>query len=307
MLARNPLAKCSMCVIAVAMAAALMTGSRPVVAQDKKDIPKDVTNDVKLITSMTAEETGAFLTRQGIEFKKAEPKKGISLFDFQRKGVNIRLYNYDGKDLMLDAAFNKMPLDRVNEWNRAAKFTRAVLQSSPKGDFTTLESNLDLIGGVSEGGLKQFLLNFDDEARVFAKLAGDGASDDQLYAPVTAARIEGVFKSLGIEYERKDLPDNAGALYDFEVAKFKIRLVNFAGKDLMLDAHFKKLPLDDINQWNLNTKFIRAVSYNIRKTEYSSLESNLDCEAGITDGILRNFIVGFQEDVKQFAKYVQGK
>ena len=73
----------------------------------------------------------------------------------------------------------------------------------------------------------------------------------------------------------------------------------------LIDAHFKKVSLEDINRWNVEKKFIRAVYYNVKGTEYSVLEMNLDCEVGTTDGILRNFIVGFHEDVKQFAKYVQ--
>ena len=59
---------------------------------------------------------------------------------------------------MLDAVFRKLPFDRINEWNRNAKFSRAVLQTSPKGDYTTLESNLDLIGGVTEGAPQAVLL-----------------------------------------------------------------------------------------------------------------------------------------------------
>jgi len=262
----------------------------------------------KVIAQLTSEQTEEFLKKQGIEFKKIETKTpGTFFYDFQRKSFNVRLYNYDGKDLMLDAVFSRLPLERVNDWNVKAKFSRACLNRDAKGEFSTLESNLDLIGGVTEGGLKQFFASFDEELRLFAKFTSETSTDDQMYAPVTSQKIEAVLKSLNIAYEKTDLKNDAGSFYDFEASNFKLRLVNFAGKDLMIDAHFKKIPLEDVNRWNLEKKFIRAVSYSAKGPDYSALEANLDCEIGTTDGILRNFIVGFQEDVKQFAKYVQGK
>lgn len=264
--------------------------------------------EVKAFTQLTPEHTEEFLKKQGIEFKKIDTKTpGTVFYDFQRKNFNVRLYNYDGKDLMLDAVFPGMPLEKINLWNVKAKFSRACLNKDAKGIYATLESNIDLVGGVTEGGLKQFLLSFDDELRLFSKYASDTGSDDQFFAPVTSAKIEGVLKSLNIAFEKTELKDGAGAFYDFEANNFKLRLVNFGGKDLMIDAHFKKIALEDVNRWNLEKKFIRAVSYNVKGQEYSALEANLDCEVGTTDGILRNFIIGFQEDVKQFAKYVQTK
>jgi hypothetical protein len=206
---------------------------------------------------------------------------------------------------MLDAVFPALPLERINDWNRKAKFSRATLGKDVKGSFSTLESNIDLIGGVTDGGLTQYFKSFDEELRVFAKFVADTASDDQMYVPVTGQKIEAILKSLNFTYEKNELKDGTGQFFDFEASNFKVRLVNFGGKDLMIDAHFKKIPLEDINRWNLEKKFIRAVSYNIKGAEYSALEMNLDCEAGATDGILRNFILGFHEDVKQFAKYVQ--
>ena len=262
----------------------------------------------KVFTRLTPEQTEELLKKQGIEFKKVDTKTpGTVFYDFQRKSFNIRLYHYDGKDFMLDAVFPKMTLEKINEWNVKAKFSRACSNRDAKGDFTTLESNIDLIGGVTDGALKQFFTSFDEELRLFTKFAGDTTTDDQIFSPVSSQKLEAILKSLSITYDKNELKNDAGSYYDFEANNFKLRLVNFGGKDLMIDAHFKKIPLEDINRWNLEKKFIRAVSYNAKGQEYSALEANLDCEIGTTDGILRNFIVGFQEDVKQFAKFAQGK
>lgn len=264
--------------------------------------------DAKVHTQLSSEQTEDLLKRLGIEFKNVDSKApGVAFYDFVKKGHKIRLYNYDGKDLMLDSYFPKLPLEKINEWNVKAKFSRLNLQRTDKAEFTSLEANIDLVGGVTEGGLKQFFASFENELQLFVNFAGASELDERLFSPVTSEKIEAVLKNLKIAYEKSDLKNNGGQYYDFEASNFKIRLVNFAGKDLMIDAHFKKLPLEDINRWNLEKKFIRAVYYSVKGTEYTALESNLDCEVGTTEGILRNFIVGFQEDVKEFAKYVQDK
>ena len=79
------------------------------------------------------------------------------------------------------------------------------------------------------------------------------------------------------------------------------------GTDLMIDAQFKKLPLETLNDYNLKRKFIRAVAYDIRGTEFTSLETNLDCVGGISDSILRYFIRAFADEVREFTAFSQGK
>ena len=73
----------------------------------------------------------------------------------------------------------------------------------------------------------------------------------------------------------------------------------------MLEARFAKIPLDKVNQYNLDRKFIRAVAYNTKKGEYTRLEVNLSFAGGVTESILRNFISVFEEDVEAFAAYVR--
>ena len=87
----------------------------------------------------------------------------------------------------------------------------------------------------------------------------------------------------------------------------RLRLTNFGGTDLMIDAQFKNLALETVNDYNLKRKFIRAVAYDIRGTEFTSLETNLDCAGGVSDSIVRYFIRAFSDEVKQFTNYVQGK
>lgn len=269
--------------------------------------PSASAQDDKVFKQWTAEEAEAFLQSMKIEFKKTPAKtKGIVHYDFQRGGHNMRLYWYNGKDLMLDVVFPRLPLEQINLWNVRAKFSRACLHRDDKGEFTALESNLDLVGGVTEGAVRQLFKVFDDEVKLFAKFAGSLGADDAVYTRAAGDKLEGVLKSLNIAYKKTDIKGGVTA-YEFESNNHKLRLVNFAGEDLMIDAQFKKLKLEDVNQYNLNRKFIRCVAYNVGGKEYTSLEANLDCAGGVTDGIVRNFIRAFDIEVSEFAKYAQGK
>ena len=130
-------------------------------------------------------------------------------------------------------------------------------------------------------------------------------TEEQVFSPVTDEKLEGILKSMSFEFTKKE--GKSATLFEFEFENRKFRLTNFGGKDIMLDTMFKKIPLEDVNGYNLQKKFIRVVSYDGRGEGHTSLEANLDCEVGTTDGILRYFILGFTEDAKTFGKYVQTK
>lgn len=263
--------------------------------------------DDKVFKQLSAADTESLLQKLKIEFKKTPGKNNdINYYDFQRGGYNVRLYWYGGKDLMVDVVFAKLTLSEVNAWNTRAKFSRACLYKDAKGEYTALESNLDLLGGVTEGAVKQFLQVFDNEIKEFAKFAGGSSSDDAIYTKVTSDKLEAILKDLKIDYKKVEIKGGIVA-YDYESNNHKLRLANFGGDDLMIDAHFKKLKLEDVNQYNLKRSFIRCVAYSMNGVEYTSLESNLECVGGVSDGIIRHFIASFDEEVKLFTKYAQGK
>ena len=100
--------------------------------------------------------------------------------------------------------------------------------------------------------------------------------------------------------------NNAGVMmFDFELGGHNLRLYNFGGKDLMIDTHFKKVSLDEANRYNLSRKFMRVVNYKGKDVEYTALECNLDCEAGVTEGMIRHWINSFGEDARLFADYAK--
>jgi hypothetical protein len=266
-------------------------------------------DDDRVFRSLAPEQLEEFLASQRIEFKKsAAPKSpGTSYYDFKRGTFNLRLTDYNGKDLMLDNQFNRdLPLAKVNEWNQKAKFSRVSRHQDKAGVFLMLEYNLDLTGGVTRDTLRRFLAQFDQECSGFERFLSSAAvappTVEKVYLPVTDAVLEQVLLGLKIEFKKSPTADGDTA-YDFHVDGIALRLYNYRGKDLMIDAVFRKIGLDAINKYNVDRKFVRAVNYSTGN-ERSALEANLDCAAGVTEEMIRYFITIFVPEAQQFAKYV---
>jgi hypothetical protein len=264
--------------------------------------------DATVYRALKADQIERMLKTFKIEYKKGTPDThGIDFFDLNRGGFKVRLTSFDGKDLMVDSMFKPIPVERVNEWNKTAKFSRASLQKDPKGEFVALEYNLDVLGGITAGTVRQMIVQFDQELKNFDNFISGGAPLDQkvLAGGAPDAAIENVLTTLGTKFAKKRAGDGP-TTFDFELHGFKLRLYNFGGKDLMIDAVFRKLDLERVNKYNLDRKFIRAVAYENRGgKDYTALESCLDCTPGVTEEMNRHYVVAFGDDVRDFANYVQ--
>jgi len=110
-----------------------------------------------------------------LNFRKSiDPKDMHAYYDFLRDGFDIRLHNYNGKDLWIDCIFNdKANLDTTNKWNVRAKFSRAVLLKGADRDSISLESQLDCISGTTEGIVRQYVQRFMLECRDYSKFVTD--------------------------------------------------------------------------------------------------------------------------------------
>lgn len=138
----------------------LLHTATPCVAQDK------------VYTRVTTEKTEALLKGMNIAFKKTAGKKdGTWFYDFERNNFKVRLHNYEAKDLWIDALFNdQTTLQEINAWNVKAKFSRAVHFKNNEGkDTISLESQIDCMGGVTDGMIRQFINRFDSEVAAFVK------------------------------------------------------------------------------------------------------------------------------------------
>lgn len=133
-----------------------------VTGQDGKD------SKSKLRPRANADLVEGVLKNLDLAFKKDAEKKGVESYSFQRGETKIRLVNYNGEDLWIEAIFDKkVTLVQANQWNTEAKFSRCVLLEND-GKFTaSLEMQLDCIRGVSEGMVRQFLIRFGSELKGF--------------------------------------------------------------------------------------------------------------------------------------------
>jgi hypothetical protein len=260
--------------------------------------------DEKVFRSLTPEAMEKILQDNKIEFKKTSSKKGDEhYYDFARENYRVRLSWFAPHEFMLDCVFRGVPLERVNQWNTSTRVCRANWHKDGGGDLTILEYGLDISGGATAGTIKQYISRFDDELKKYDKFVlGAGGNDETIIADVTNEKLENILKTQGINYQRK--MNAAGVvMFDFELSGQKLRMYNFGGKDLMIDAHFKKISYEDVNKYNLNRKFVRVVNYKGKDVEYTAVENNLDCEAGVTEGMIRNWITSFGEDARHFAEY----
>jgi hypothetical protein len=136
-------------------------------------------------------------------------------------------------------------------------------------------------------------------------LAATRAQDDKkIVHNVTAERIEAILKEIGVDYKKSAGKSEGIQFYDFDRNNYKIRLHNYQGKDLWIDAFFSDaLSAEEVNQWNSRAKFSRAVQLKGDK-QAVSLEAQLDCMGGVNDLIVRQFIRRFDGEVLQFVKFL---
>lgn len=137
---------------------------------------------------------------------------------------------------------------------------------------------------------------------------GLAAAQDQVTVvhSVTSAKLEGILKELGIDFKKAPgSKEKEGVFsYDFERQGHKIRLYNYGGEDLWIESDFTdKATLDDANRWNMRAKFSRAVLVKDAKNTSLSLESQIDCTLGVTDGMIRQFVRHFDNEIQAFVKF----
>ena len=119
--------------------------------------------------------------------------------------------------------------------------------------------------------------------------------------------VEKILQGLELKYsktEPKD-KDTATMYFDFLRGEQPCRLKNY-GSDLWLECIVeKKMKVEDVNRWNADAKFSRLVLIEEKDKTILSLESQLDCLGGVTDAMIKQYLVRFDEEAKKFAKFVK--
>lgn len=263
--------------------------------------------NAKIYKEISSEQIEKIMRDLSIEFKRTEGKeKGVAEYAFTRNKFKLSLMYFAGKDLMLSANFSAVPLDVINAWNQGAKFSRAVLYGNANGANSSLEANLDCLGGVTEENVKYFINSFDTEVKRYEEFLTRLNSANEVYTSLSSERLERLLNGMKVAYKKSEAQAKGTFLYDFKKGTYDIRLTSFEGRDLMIDVVFPDMALEKVNKYNSDRKFVRVVRYrNANDANYVSLEANLDCVGGVTDNIVRWFIQAFDEEVQSFAKYLE--
>ena len=126
-------------------------------------------NKEKVYRDLTPAQVEAILNDLTIKFVKTQPPKLPKDYDydFERNNYKIRLTLSGGKLLWISALFPKASLEKINKWNIKATFSRAVLDRVNDREYAIVEYQLNVLGGVTDNMLRQFVRRFDNEVSSF--------------------------------------------------------------------------------------------------------------------------------------------
>src|SRR5437868_2896183 len=111
--------------------------------------PTTFAQDDRVFRELKLEATEKLLQELKIEFNKTvSPKGEETYFEYKRDNYRIRLTQYSAQELKLDCVFRGVPLDKVNLWNMAARFSKATHHKDGNAEITMLEYALDISGGA---------------------------------------------------------------------------------------------------------------------------------------------------------------
>ncbi len=140
----------------------------------------------------------------------------------------------------------------------------------------------------------------------FASTYAFGQSQETVYRHVASDKLEAVLKDLSVSYQ-KSAGKKAGIfVYDYESKGVKVRLYNYGGEDLWIESDYsEKATLEVVNRWNMRAKFSRAVLVKEGSVATISLEAQIDCTLGITEGMMREFVRRFDGEIQAFGDFLK--
>lgn len=138
-------------------------------------------------------------------------------------------------------------------------------------------------------------------------LAGVGlAQEPAVTTNLPTDRLEKVLAGLDVKYKKTPGKKDGVWFYEFTRQDRPVRLHHYDGQDLWVDSVFTEtMPLGELNRWNAQTRYSRAVLLKDGGKASVSLEMQLDCLGGVTDPVVRQFITRFDGELAGFLKFTK--
>jgi hypothetical protein len=150
-------------VLVTALAAVAMV-AMPVAAQKKGQGAADNgSSGGNVVTSISVGDLRSLLSEMGFEPRSLEGQEDAWAVQMAERPVLVRV-GKDGKNLLLWSYVQGGSLDRVNQWNKEKRFSRAYLDGD--GD-ANVEWDIDLEGGVTVEAVREGIRTFQSVVQIF--------------------------------------------------------------------------------------------------------------------------------------------
>lgn len=153
----------------LAALAALMLAAMPAAAQKKGQVSAASGSQTTsrgsgdVITSISVGDLRSLLSEMGYEPRSLEGQDNAWAVQMADRPVLIRVGS-EGKNLLLWSYVQGGSLDKVNQWNKEKRFSRAYLDGD--GD-ANVEWDIDLEGGVTTGAVREGIRTFQSVVQIF--------------------------------------------------------------------------------------------------------------------------------------------
>jgi hypothetical protein len=153
----------------LAALAALMLASTPAAAQKKGQVSTAGASEStsrssgEVITSISVGDLRSLLSEMGYQPRSLEGQDNAWAVQMADRPVLIRIGG-EGKNLLLWSYVQGGSINKVNEWNKEKRFSRAYLDGD--GD-ANVEWDIDLEGGVTIDAVREGIRTFQSVVQIF--------------------------------------------------------------------------------------------------------------------------------------------
>lgn len=152
--------------VLAAVLAAMVTVAMPIAAQKKGQLASGGTSaggSGSVVTSISVGDLRGLLSDMGYEPRTLEGQDSAWAVQMEERPVLVRVGS-NGQNLLLWTYVQGGSLDKVNQWNKEKRFSRAYLDGD--GD-ANVEWDIDLEGGVTLGAVREGIRTFQAVVQIF--------------------------------------------------------------------------------------------------------------------------------------------